>query len=90
VELSHPSLLTQKKSFWKGKNILNLSSPFLKALVKTYNSFNLIELCIPYIHWNPIIIKSPMRKEKKIKLNPFASPKFSPINPTIPLPNFIN
>jgi hypothetical protein len=65
-------------------------SPFLKTPFTTCNSFNLIELSTPYTYWNLTIKNKPMAKRKEKNLNPFVLPKFSPINPIIPPPNFIN
>jgi hypothetical protein len=81
------------KTLLKKKTNPNPSPPFLKAPFISCNSFNLIELSIPYTYWNPMIknLKTHARGEKKTKnLNPFAFPKFLPINPSVPPPNFIN
>ncbi len=79
-----------KKPFWK-VIFFNPSSPFLKASLTTCNSFNIIELSTPYTYWNPIIKKNPWKRKKKTKIfNLFALPKFSPINPIVTPPNFIN
>jgi hypothetical protein len=54
----------QKIPFGKESPMLNPSSPFLKATLTTFYSFNLIELSTPCTHWNPIIKNKHVRKEK--------------------------
>jgi hypothetical protein len=62
------------------------SSSFLKVPLTNCNYFNLIELSTPEKGAH----NKKQTREKNKNFKSFVLPKFPPINPIVPPPNFIN